>query len=367
MKVALVSPYDYGYPGGVTTHIYHLERCFQEMGYEVRILAPCSRREDHVSSNLIRLGRTISFPSGGSFARITLSPRLLFQVKGVLEREGFDIVHAHEPLTPALPPIVLQEAAVPRVGTFHAYHRKARGYFWYKPVLERWFRHLDGLIAVSSPAMEFVSRHYPGHYEVIPNGVDTGCFSPQTPPLEELADGKRNILFVGRLEKRKGLDYLMEAYRHLKRQSPDLRLVVVGPQSRLGIDYRAMANGLEEVVFCGTVPFDMLPRYYASAHVLCAPATGEESFGMVLVEGMASGKPVVASNIDGFSQVMTHGQEGLLVPPRDQNALTEALDWVMANPSLAQEMGERGRQRALAYDWMNIAQQVGRLYQRLLR
>jgi phosphatidylinositol alpha-mannosyltransferase len=367
MKVALVSPYDYGYPGGVTTHIYHLERCFQEMGHEVRILAPCSRREGHVSSNLIRLGRTISFPSGGSLARITLSPSLLFQVKGVLEREGFDIIHVHEPLTPALPPIVLQEAAVPRVGTFHAYHRKARGYFWYKPVLERWFRHLDGLIAVSCPAMEFVSRHYPGDYEVIPNGVDTRGFSPNTPPLEELADGKRNILFVGRLEKRKGLDYLIEAYRHLKRHSPDLRLVVVGPRSRLGTDYRALAQGLEDVVFCDSVPFDMLPRYYASAHVLCAPATGEESFGMVLLEGMASGKPVVASNIDGFSQVMTHGQEGLLVPPRDENALTEALAWVLANPARAREMGERGRQHALGYDWMNIAQRVCRLYQRLLQ
>ncbi|MDP6347773.1 MAG: glycosyltransferase family 4 protein, partial [Dehalococcoidia bacterium] len=161
MKVGLVSPYDYSYPGGVTTHIYNLERCFQEMGHEVRILAPCSRQENHVSANLIRLGHAIPFPSGGSFARITLSPRLLFQVKGVLDRENFDVIHAHEPLTPALPPIVLQETCVPRVGTFHAFHSKPRGYFWYKPLLERWFRHLDSLIAVSQPAMDFVSRHYP--------------------------------------------------------------------------------------------------------------------------------------------------------------------------------------------------------------
>ena len=367
MKIALVSPYDYSYPGGVTTHIYHLERCFQEMGHQVKVLAPCSRQADHVSANVVRLGRTIVVPSGGSFARITLSPRLLFQVKRVLEQEGFDIIHAHEPLTPALPLIVLQVATVPRVGTFHAYHRKARGYFWYRPVLERWFRRLDGLIAVSTPAMEFISQHFPGQYEVIPNGVDIRHFSPQVPPLEELSDGKRNILFVGRLEKRKGLEYLLEAYRQLKRHRPDLRLVVVGPQSRLGINYRAMAEGLDDTLFCGAVPFHMVPRYYASATVLCAPATGEESFGMVLLEAMATGKPVVASNIEGFAQVVRHGQEGLLVPPRDSAALAEALAWVLDNPARAEEMGERGRQRAQDYDWMNIAQRVAGLYQRLLQ
>jgi phosphatidylinositol alpha-mannosyltransferase len=366
MKVGLVSPYDYSYPGGVTTHIYNLERCFQEMGHEVRILAPCSRQENHVSANLIRLGHAIPFPSGGSFARITLSPRLLFQVKGVLDRENFDVIHAHEPLTPALPPIVLQETSVPRVGTFHAFHSKPRGYFWYKPLLERWFRHLDSLIAVSQPAMDFVSRHYPGNYELIPNGVDTRLFSPQTLPLEELADGKRNLLFVGRLEERKGLDCLLEAYRRLKAQFPDLRLVIVGPRSRLGTDYRIMSEGLDDVVFSGSVPFDMLPGYYASAHVLCAPATGEESFGMVLLEAMATGKPVVASRIDGFSQVLTHGQEGLMVPPRDQDALTEALSHLLSHPGLARDMGERGRQRAQEYDWTNVAQKVSQLYQRLL-
>ncbi|MDP6100410.1 MAG: glycosyltransferase family 4 protein [Dehalococcoidia bacterium] len=366
MKVGLVSPYDYSYPGGVTTHIFHLERCFQEMGHEVRIMAPCSRQEGHVSTNLIRLGQAIPFPSGGSFARITLSPKLLFQVKRVLERERFDVIHAHEPLTPALPPIVLQEAEVPRVGTFHAFHSKPRGYFWYKPVLERWFRHLDSLIAVSKPAMDFVSRHYPGDYELIPNGVDTRCFSPETPPLKELANGKRNILFVGRLEERKGLDCLLEAYRRLKARFSDLRLVIVGPRSRLGRDYRNMSQGLDDVVFSGSVPLDMLPRYYASAFVLCAPATGEESFGMVLLEAMATGKPVVASRIDGFSQVMTHGREGLMVPPQDQDALADALAHLLSHPGQAREMGEQGRQHAQEYEWMNVAQKVDRLYQRLL-
>lgn len=366
MKIALVSPYDYSYPGGVTTHILNLERHLTAMGHQVKILAPCSRKVSYVGPNTIPLGRTVVVPSGGSFARITLSPRLWLQVRRVLEQERFDLIHAHEPLTPALPPIVLSQARVPKVGTFHAYHDKPRGYFLTRPILSRWFRHLDACVAVSRPALDFISRHFPGNYELIPNGVDTEFFSPAVLPLEQFCDGKRNILFVGRLERRKGIDYLLAAFRLIKRELPESRLIIVGPQSRLGLDYRVLAEGIPDVVFGGAVPYSELPRYYASAQVVCAPATGEESFGMVLLEAMATAKPVVASDIPGFAQVLTAGQEGLLVPPRKDLALTQALLHLLLHPEVGAEMGRRGRHKALDYDWSKITQRIVALYQRLV-
>lgn len=367
MKIALVSPYDFSYPGGINTHICYLAGCFREMGHGVRILAPCSRPGPDLPEELIPLGHTcIPIPSGGSWARITLSPRLLYQVKGVLGEERFDIVHVHDPLTPALAPVVLSQAQVPLVGTFHAYHSRSRGYALSKPILRRWFQHLNARIAVSQPALEFVRRYFPGDYHLIPNGVDTRRFSPEVPPLEQFADGRKNILFVGRLEKRKGLEYLLEAYRVVKAQLPGVRLLVVGPGGGPGGGYQALAQGMEGVVFCGYVPNAQLPRYYATADFLCAPATGEESFGIVLVEAMASGKPVVASAIPGFSQVVHSGQEGLLVPPRDPQALAQALLYLLQNPQVGQEMGERGRQRAREYDWRSIAGRVMEIYRGLL-
>ena len=366
MKIALVSPYDYAFPGGVTFHIAQLARQFLQAGHQLKILAPCSSRNPP-SPHLIPLGRPLPVPSGGSIARITLSFWLQPRIKAMLNQENFDIVHCHEPLTPLLPPLVLEAARCPRLGTFHACHEQPRGYGLTRRVLQRWFQRLDGLIAVSIPARDFISQHFPGDYEIIPNGVDLEQYRPDTLPLAEFQDGKLNILFVGRLEKRKGVDYLLRAFAQLKGEGRQVRLIIVGPGTRLRKGYEKIAREIGDVVFAGYVPNPDLPRYYASAHVFCAPATGEESFGMVLLEAMAMGRPVVATAILGFSQLVSPGEDGLLVPPRDETALASALRELLDSPALARKMGEKGREKAKGYSWDLVAGRVLAFYRRYLK
>ncbi len=263
MKIALVSPYDLTYPGGVNAHVRHLEEHFIRMGHGVKILAPCSKAEEIVNpENVFIVGRPVSVPNSGAIARVTLSPRLAPKVKAILKEEQFDIVHLHEPLVPALPITVLRFSQSINVGTFHACHDKSLSYFYARRILNRWFRRLDGKIAVSKPAMNFISRYFPGYYNIIPNGIDVDHFSADLPPIEKFNDGRPNILFVGRLEKRKGLNYLLKAFPIIKQQLPHARLIVVGPDSGLQEKYERDTDvkSLRDVFFEGFVSNEDLPR-----------------------------------------------------------------------------------------------------------
>ena len=235
-----------------------------------------------------------------------------------------------------------------------------------RPFVMRWFNKLDGKIAVSKPAMDFISKHFPGDYKIIPNGIDVEHFSAEVHPIERLHDGKLNILFVGRLEKRKGLKYLLGAYKEVKRELPHSRLIVVGPGACRKYEKLVQKANLEDVIFTGYVSYEDLPRYYEAADLFCAPATGEESFGIVLLEAMAAARPIVASHIDGYASVMSHGSEGLLVPPRDEQALASAVIHLLGDKALRQEMGARGRLKAEEYSWQNIARKVMDYYASLL-
>jgi len=369
MKIAQVSPYDYTYPGGVVAHISHLKQHLTRLGHEVKIIAPCTKcRELYLNEEVIGIGRPFPIPSSGSIARMDLSPRSFSKVEEVLRREDFDIVHIHEPFTPTVALAATLRSRSVNVGTFHAFHTKPRGYWLAKPLLTRWLPRLDGKIAVSRPALEFVSRHLPGDYHVIPNGIDVDCFSASVSPMEQYDDGKFNILFVGRLEKRKGFDCLLKAYARVRCQFRDVRLIIVGPGSRLRGKYERLIRrqGLTDITFAGYVSQGDLPRYYATADVFCAPATGGESFGVVLLEAMASGKPVVATRIAGYASVITENVDGILVPPRDDDSMARALISLIADPSLRQRLSVNGRKTAENYRWDRVTQRVLDLYTDLL-
>lgn len=370
MKIALVSPYDLAYPGGVANHIFALEREFLKMGHETRIIAPASKAPPASHDRFICLGKSWPTPSSGSVARITLTPWLSSQVKPVLEREKFDIIHLHEPLCPMLCTTVLRLSHAANVGTFHA--MDSRGYSQWKPFtvlfLKKWFRKLDGKIAVSKPAKEFISGHFPGDYTIIPNGVDLKHFSPDLPPFEQFRDGKINILFVSRLEKRKGVNYLLSAYQQVRREIGNCRLILVGPSTRWSrrLEAEVKWKGLKDIVFAGFVPQEDLPRCYQTADIVCSPAIGRESFGLILLEAMAMGKPIVASNIDGYASVATHGVEALMVPPKNKSMLAQALITLANDAQLRREMGARGKIKAAEYGWDRIAQRVMDYYQAVL-
>lgn len=372
MKIALVSPYDFGSPGGVVSHISCLEQQFTRLGHEVKIIAPASIAISSIGDRFIRIGTPRPIPVSGSIARITISLWLERHIKGVFAREKFDICHLHEPLMPTLCTTVLRLKKAPMVGTFHA----SGGKPWYKmfsPIakwyLDRWFRKLDGRITVSQVALNYVNKYFPAEYEIIPNGVDTQHFHPGVKPIDKFNDGKLNILFVGRLEKRKGFTYLLEAYKLFKAEVPNCRLIQVGPGERYRKRYekRVRKQGVPDVFFTGYASYNDLPRYYKTADIVCFPATGRESQGIVLLEAMAVGKPVVATNIAGYSSVLTDGVEGIAVPPKDPYKLAEAILKLVKDEPLRKQMGERGIARAKQYDWSIIAFKLLDFYKNTLK
>ena len=221
---------------------------------------------------------------------------------------------------------------------------------------------LHGRICVSTASHELVNRYFPGDYRIIPNGVDVQQFgAPDVQPLPRFDDGRLNILFLGRMDERKGFRYLLNAFRLVKREFADARLIVAGGYTDDDVaPFRRQAaeQGLRDVVFVGRVSAADKPRYYCSCHVFCAPSTGFESQGIVLLEAMAAGRPLVASDIPGYRSVVTHGQEGLLVAPCNEEALASALCVLLRSPERRAEMGRRGRARSQRYAWDRIATEI---------
>jgi len=289
---------------------------------------------------------------------------MVARVRHILSSGRFDVIHVHEPLMPALPPTVLRYSETINVGTFHAFRHSYYGYRYGRPLLKLLFNQLHGRIAVSRAALTYVSQYFPGSYAIIPNGVDLRRYRPEVPPLERYLGGGPIILFVGRWEKRKGLSYLIHAYELVRQDFPTARLLVVGPEGRHGHRYRAYAeqHGLHDIAFVGSVSDEDLPRYYRTCDVFCAPSISGESFGLVLVEAMASGKPVVTTDIAGYRQVITPGVTGLVVPPRDVRALAAALCQLLSSPTERERLGAHGRQAAQPYAWDRIAERVLTLY-----
>ncbi len=371
MKIALVTPYDYPYPGGVTEHIMQVDREFRARGHDTRIIAASTEDQDALGTNVIKVSGALSpIPFSGSTARITLSPRVYRRVKKILQDEKFDVVHVHEPAVPLLCLAVLRHSHAVNVGTFHAYREANALYEYTLPVGRRVLGRLDGRICVSEAVRDYITQYFPGDYRTIPNGIDVARFaSPAVEPIARFNDGRPNILFVGRLEARKGFRHLIRAYPFIKQAVPDARLLVVGAftdEEKASYVRYARAFRLRGINFVGWVSREDLPRYYRTATVFCAPSTGFESFGIVLLEGMASGLPVVASDIAGYRLVLQDGVQGRLVPPTNEIALAEAIISLFKNPGLSRDMAERGRATAAEYDWKIIAGRVLDYYQELI-
>ena len=368
MRIAMVTQSYYPRLGGVTEHVHNLSVALRAMGHEVEVITSGPAVPGETST--IRIGRNALFPKNGAMVNVTVGFGLRRRLRREFQRNGFDIIHIQCPLEPTLPLAALMAAGAARqpvVGTFHTAARWSAPYEVFAPLLCRHASRLNARIAVSPTARTFAARYFPGEYAVIPNGVDFARFATCTERVDSMMDGRINLLFVGRLDKRKQVPWLISAFRKLHSKNPNLRLVIVGKGlTEAACRLAAYPLAGKSIIFRGALfPHD-LPKYYNSAHIFCSVPSGSESFGMVLLEAMAAGKPVVATDIDGYRGVVTDQAEGLLVRPGDTAALVGAIERLAGDPELREAMGSRGRRKASAFDWCRVAGDVERIYAGLL-
>ncbi len=368
MKIGIVSPYVYPLPGGVTQHVRFLYENLRLRGHEVRIITSSHGLQRSSEGDVIRLGKGFSMPANGSVGTVTLSPRYVSQARELLDREQFDVLHFHEPFVPFLSLVILRESRSVNIGTFHAYGGWSPAYEFGRWAMRSYAERLHGRIAVSAAARHFIDRYFPGDYKVIPNGVDPIRFQ-RAVPLTRWKDGTRNILFVGRFEPRKGILDLLKAYRLLrKRGLEDTRLLIAGggPLEREARRYVATRR-LQGVHFLGRVSDDERNQLFRTADVYVSPATGRESFGIVLLEAMAAGAPIVASDIHGYKGVVRRGREALLVPPKDAEGIADAIQTLLTDREMAARMSAAGLVRAEEFSWPRVTAKVDEYYGFVIR
>ena len=367
MKIGLVTPYVYPVPGGVNEHVRFLYENLRLRGHDVRIITSSHGLQRSSEGDVIRIGKGFSMPTNGSVGTITVSPRYVSQVKRVLERERFDLLHFHEPFVPFLSLVVLGQSTSVNIATFHAYAGFSPAYELGSKMLPHYAAKLHGRIAVSAAARHFVDRFFPGDYKVIPNGVNVGRYQ-RAVPISRWLDGTPNLLFVGRLEDRKGLPHLLKAFRLIRKSGLEARLLVVGsgPQERESRRY-VMTRGLQNVEFLGRVSDSEKAQLFKTADVFVSPATGRESFGIVLLEAMAAGAPIVCSDIHVYKGVDQLGRQAILVPPNDAKALAAGITELLVDPALRARLGASGQERAQQFSWERVTAKVDDYYGFVIR
>ena len=366
VKIALVSPYEINHYGGVNGHVGSLAAEFTRQGHNVTIMAPCNVRTNDVAGMpFFSLGRAYPFHTAGSVAWLSPAAWKRWQINRFLRDEAFDVVHVHEPFAPVPVYHVVLASNALTIGTFHAYNAATRRLRIWKRVLLPIYRALDGRIAVSEASRKFVTTHFPGDYEVIPNGIEVDHFAAPRPRLPEFDDGKINILFVGRAEVRKGLKYLIGAFSLLKWEMPNIRLIVVGPGNPDQESARYMAErGVgKDICFVGSPSYEDLPSFHHSADIFCTASLGRESFGYVVAESMAAGLPIVATDIAGHRNVVGNQQNAMMVPPKDETALAEALRALIEDPALRERLGKAAREKVEDYRWSRVSSRIYDYYQ----
>ena len=366
MKIAFITTYDFSIPGGVKNHISHLAKELMQQGHIVYIIAPSS--QPSITTFIQNFIQIAKFPTSNiKFIppHLLLNLRVIPRLRKILTSESFDLIHIHEPLIPPLCLSALLYNKTPLFATFHTYYEKGQPlYRLFQLIFNVWLKRLHGRIAVSNPAKTYINRYFPYPYKIIPNGVDIDKFSLIAPLIPQLTPGYFNLLFIGHAQfKRKGLRYMLEAYRMLKKNHPTLRLVIAGtkwPGSSQPTELNDI--DLSDILYLGTVTDNELVALYQAADIFCAPSIGNESFGMVLIEAMAAGAPIVTTNINGYASVVTDEHDALLVPPQDSIALAQAITRLIENPALRQRLAEQGKRTVQCYDWKKVAKDVADYY-----
>ena len=355
MRIGIVSPYSLTVPGGVQGQVLGLARALRGQGHEVLVLGPCDGPPPE--PGVVALGNSIPTAANGSMAPLAPDPSCALRTLAAVGEERFDVLHLHEPLCPGPTLTCLILTSTPLVGTFHS-AGDSTGYRVFRPLAAHLSKRLLVRCAVSADAMELASRFLGGEYVVLDNGIEVERFAKATPwPTEG-----PTVLFLSRHESRKGLAVLLDSLASLP---PGTRLWVAsdGPETE---PLRARTAGNPRVEWLGRIGDEERARRLRGADVLCAPSLHGESFGVVLLEGMAAQTPVVASDIPGYRNVAEDGRSALLVPPGDAAALAAALSRVLTEPSTAGTLVAAGETRASEYSMDRLAERYAALYAQAL-
>lgn len=371
MKIAYITTYDFSAPGGVRNHIIELAHQMMHRGHEVTILAPASG--DFTPMARIRFIRLAVFPSAGKTGfippHLLVGLSVIFRLNRLLNEEHFDLIHLHEPLLPPLCLSVLFHKKTPIIATFHTYYEKGQPmYRLCRPFFNRLLKNLRGRITVSEASRSYIHQYFPYDYNIIPNGVNLAKFSTPRPRLPQLTPGFFNLLFIGHAQfRRKGLRYMLEAYHLLKEDYPQLRLIIAGTHWAGRSKPKILDERSErDVLYLGTVSEEDLISLYQSADIFCAPSTGNESFGMVLIEAMAAGAAIVASSIKGYADVVKHGVEGHLVEPKDSLALAHGIKTLIDDPYYRERLVTHAREGVVRYGWERLGRLTLNYYKDIL-
>ncbi|MBM6403921.1 glycosyltransferase family 4 protein [Phycicoccus sp. CSK15P-2] len=367
MRIGMVCPYSFDVPGGVQFHVRDLAEVFLAQGHEVSVLAPADEDGD-LPPYLVSCGRAVPVRYNGSVARLTFGPVTSARVGRWLESGGFDLVHLHEPVTPSVSLMALWAAEEPVVATFHTSTTRSRAMHAAQPLLRTSLEKIRARIAVSEAAAGTVRSHLGGDTYIIPNGVHVRRFAQAAVRQEwEGVPGAPTLAFLGRVdEPRKGLHVALDALPGVLDQHPGVRLLVAGPGDAGEILAHADPRAVAATTLLGAVSDVDKASLLASVDLYLAPHLGGESFGIVLVEAMAAGAPVVASDLEAFSRVLDGGRAGVVVRTGDATALGGAVVELLADPARRDLLCLRGRERAPEFDWGPVSRQVMAVYETVL-
>ncbi|HEU5269732.1 MAG TPA: glycosyltransferase family 4 protein [Jatrophihabitans sp.] len=389
MRIGIVCPYLWDVPGGVQSHVRDLAETLLGLGHQVSVLAPGDEDAPSLPPYVVAAGKTVPIPYNGSVARLQFGLVSATRVRRWLRQGNFDVVHVHEPAPPSLSLLTVLLADVPLVATFHAASTRSRFLVMLDSAVQMVLERLSGRIAVSLAARKLIVEHLGGDAVVIPNGVSVAHFAGAGPlpgyPRDPGEGG--TIGFIGRYdEPRKGMTVLLAALQQLVRTRPGVRLLVAGRGEQQDFLDELPRSLQGAVVMLGMLSDAEKASMLRSVDVYVAPNTGGESFGIILLEAMAAGAPIVASDLQAFRRVLDEGQTdlpagadepvsrapaggwervrgGLLFPTRDADALAAALHTLLDDPPLRGELAQAGRQLVGPYDWSVVAGQVLRVYE----
>ncbi len=367
LKVGIVSEYYYPHLGGLSGDVHFAAVEFSKMGYDVKLITsnvaePHNLHFSPLGFEIIRVGRSIPIIANGSLAKVAFGFNLGRQIKRMMEREQFDVIHIHCPLTPVLPLLIQRYADCPIIGHIHTLLRSKPLYYKiFDKQLARIMNDFEGLVSVSDVAAKpFENWFQCGPFEVIPNGVPVDEFAdPNCPKIPAFDDGKINLFFIGRMEPRNGISVLIDAFRILHRQEPNTRLILAGAGPLKAFYEDSIEEELKaHVHFIGPI-LEEKPQYFATADINVCPTTRVASLGVTLLESMASGKPTVCSDIAAFNETAEKGRDVLMADPDKPEEFAAQILKLIAEPTLGSMLAKRARLKMeRSYSWASIIQRV---------